>query len=50
MVDLLLKIKYSKMIFEERIDIIFKWMDKNLDDKLLLEEFIDGVKEDWFIV
>lgn len=50
MVDLLLKIKYSKMIFEERIDVIFKWMDKNLDDKLLLEEFIDGVKEDRFIV
>lgn len=50
MVDLLLKIKYGKMIFEERIDVIFKWMDKNLDDKLLLEEFIDGVKEDWFIV
>lgn len=50
MVDSSSKTKHSKMTPEERTDVIFKRMDKNSDDKLSLEEFTDGVKEDRSIV
>lgn len=50
MVDSSSMTKHSKMTPEERTDVIFKRMDKNSDDKLSLEEFTDGVKEDRSIV
>ena len=45
-----MKSEQSKLVPEERTNVIFKRMDKNADDKLSLEEFMNGVKEDQSIV
>ncbi|XP_022342797.1 neurocalcin homolog [Crassostrea virginica] len=50
MVESSMKSEQSKLAPEERTNVIFKRMDKNADDKLSLEEFMNGVKEDQSIV
>lgn len=50
MVESSMKSEQSKLVPEERTNVIFKRMDKNADDKLSLEEFMNGVKEDQSIV